>query len=138
MNDETLNSLVKQEEECVKEAKSLDVLLDTTEKEKAILTLEKAQKLEHEERRLRLDEYKHQLESDRLEYQRKQDRKENWIKIGLGVLTAAGGLLIGGAKLKQVIDQRKYVNEAYEIDQITTLTSKTARDLLSDGTNPKI
>ena len=138
MNDETLNSLVKQEEDYVREKESLDALLDTDEKEKAILTLEKAQKLEHEERRLRLEESKHQLESERLEYQKKQDKKENWIKIALGVLTGLGGLLIGGAKLKQVINQRKYVNEAYEIDQITTLTSKTARDLLSDGTNPKI
>lgn len=138
MNDETLRSLVKQEEEYVINAESLDALLDTSDKEKVILTLEKAQKLEHEERKLRLEESKHRLESERLEHQRKQDRKDNWIKIGLGVLTAAGGLLVGGAKLKQVVNQRKYVKEAYEIDQITTLTSKTGRDLLSDGTNPKI
>lgn len=138
MNDETLKSLVKQEEDYVKEAESLDVLLDTEEKEKAILTLKEAQKLEHEERRLRLEEAKHRLESDKLEYQRKHDRRELAIRIGLGVITAAGGILVGAAKLKQVIDQRKYVQEAYEIDQITTLTSKTGRDLLSNGTNPKI
>ena len=33
MNDETLNSLVKQEEDYVKNAESLDALLDTDEKE---------------------------------------------------------------------------------------------------------
>ena len=138
MNNETLNALVKEQEDYVKENESLDALLDTDDKQKAILTLEKAQKLEHEERRLRLEESKHALETEKLKYQKKQSRVDNIVKIGLGVLAASGGILVGVAKLRQVHISRDAIKEAYAIDEVTTLTSKTARDLQSSLTNPKI
>ena len=138
MNDETLKTLVKQEEEYAKNAKSLDAILDADEKEKSTITLEKSQKLEHDERRLRLEESKYKLEYEKFEYQKKWNIRDTLAKIGLGALAAAPGIIMGIAKIKQVANQRKYVKEAYAIDQITTLTSKTARDLLSDGTNPKL
>ena len=138
MNNETLRTLVEIEEDHVKNAGSLDALLDTTEKEKAILTLEKAQELELKERRMQLEESKQKFEADKLEHLKKQAKKDNIVKLVVAGLTAAGGLAVGIAKLWQVGNQRKYVREAYAIDQITTLTSKTGRDLLSDGANPKI
>ena len=138
MNNETLSALVKVEEEYVKDAKSLDDLLDTDAKTQTILAMEKAQKLELDERRMRLEESKQKLENDKLEQQKKQAKKDNIIKILVGFLTGAGGILVGLAKLKQVRNQRKYVQEAYAIEEVTTLTSNTARNLLSDGTNPKL
>ena len=138
MNNETLETLVMEEEECVKNSKSYDAFLDTTEKEKALNNLEKAQRLEHDERKLRLEESRQKLEYEKHEYQKKQNKKDNVVKIILGGLAAAGGIIMGAAKLVQVVLQRKYVKEAYEIDKITTLTSKTARDLLSEGTKPKV
>lgn len=138
MNNETLSALVKVEEEYVKDAKSLDDLLDTDAKTQTILAMEKAQKLELDERRMRLEESKQKLENDKLEQQKKQAKKDNIIKIVVGIFAGAGGILVGLAKLKQVHNQRKYVQEAYAIEEVTTLTSNTARNLLSDGTNPKL
>ena len=138
MNDVTLNALVKEQEEFIKDNETLDALLDTDDKQKVIITLEKAQKLEHEERRLRLEESKQKLETEKLEYQKKQNKKDNFVKIILGGLAASGGILVGVAKLIQIHISRKAIKEAYAIDEVTTLTSKTARDLQSSMTNPKI
>jgi hypothetical protein len=138
MNNEALEALVKMEEDYTKEASTLDALLDTDDRQKATITLEKAQKLEHEERRMRLEESRQKLESEKLEYQKKQNKKDNIVKIVIGSATAAGSILVGIAKLIQIHISRKAIREAYAIDQVTTLTSKTARDLLSGMTNPKI
>lgn len=149
MNNETLNALVELEQDQVKNANSLDSLLDAPEKEKAMITLEKAQKLEHAERQLRLDEskqelaigdaeFKKRLELEKFEYQKKRDKKDNIVKIIVGGVTATGTILVGIAKLIQIHISRKAIKEAYAIDQVTCLTSKTARDLLSSSTNPKI
>lgn len=138
MNDETLKTLVKVEQDYIDNADSLDALLDTDDRQKTILAIEKAQRLEHDERKLRLEEARLKFETEKNEYQKKQNMTANLIQIGLGVLAAAGAILGGVAKCIQVHNQRAYVREAYAIDQVTTLTSKTARDLLSSGANPKI
>lgn len=141
MNNETLNKLRKVQEDYVNNAELLETVLDAHEKNETIFAMDKAQEMEHAERELRLKEDKQKLEAEKFEYEKKQSFWETVIK-GIAAagtfVGAAGTLLIGGAKLKQVFDQRKYVAEAYVIDGLTTLTSKTARDLLSNGTNPKL
>ena len=139
MNDATLKKLVKDEEDMVNNVGSYDAFLDSDEKQKGILTMEKAQKLEHEERRMLLEESKLKLESDKLDYQKKKDKKDNIVKIVVAGLTAAPAFVVGIVKLVQIHIQRKAIYEAYEIDGVTAgLSSKTARNLQTDLTNPKL
>lgn len=157
MNGVTLEKLVKDEEDMISNASSYDALLDVEEKQKAMLTLDKAQKLEHEERRMLLEESKLRLESDKLEqqkmleeskfqleydkldYQKKKDKKDNIVKIVVAGVAAVPGIMLGVVKLIQIHIQRKAIREAYAIDEVTAgLSSKTARNLQTDLTNPKI
>lgn len=139
MNDATLKKLVKDEEEMINNVGSYDAFLDSDEKQKGILSMEKAQKLEHEERRMLLEESRLKLESDKLDYQKKKDKKDNVVKIVVAGLTAVPAFVVGIAKLIQIHIQRKAIHEAYVIDEVTAgLSSKTARNVQMDLTNPKI
>lgn len=139
MNSVTLEKLVKDEEDMISNASSYDALMDVEEKQKTMLTIDKAQKLEHEERRMLLEESKMKLESDKLEYQKKRDKKDNIVKIVVAGVTAVPGIMLGIVKLIQIHIQRKAIREAYVIDGVTAgLSSKTARNLQTDITNPKI
>lgn len=138
MTDETINKLRKVEEESSGDVHLLENVLDVDDKHKTLGVIEKAQKLEHEERRLRLEESKQKLEYEKFEYQKKQNKKDNKIKILVASLTGGGAIIAGVAKLAQVFCQRKYVQEAYNIEQITSIASPTARNLLKDGSNPRI
>lgn len=138
MTDETMQKLREVEEESSGNVRDLDVILDVDDKQKTLGIVEKAQKLEHEERKLRLEESKQKLESEKFEYQKKQNKKDNIVKIAAAVLTGGGAIIAGIAKIVQVVHQRKYVQEAYNIEQLTTVASPTARGLLKDGSNPRI
>ena len=138
MNNETLKALVKEQEDYIKNNESLDALLDPNEKETVILTIEKAQKLELDERRMRNEESKQLLEIEKFEYQKKQDSRDFWGKIIVCAIGAIPAIFVGGVKLYQIIVQKEKVEEAYAIDEVTTLTSPTARNLQSSLTNPKI
>lgn len=111
---------------------------DTEEKMSMLGVIEKAQKLEHAERELRLREAQQKLEAEKFEYQKVQTKKDNGVKLGAAIVAGGGALLAGAAKIAQVILQRKYVKEAYNIEQVTTIASPTARMLIKDGTSPKI
>ena len=111
---------------------------DTEEKMSMLGVIEKAQKLEHAERELRLREAQQKLESEKFEYQKVQTKKDNRVKLGTAIAAGGGAILVGAAKLAQVFLQRKYVKEAYNIEQVTTIASPTARTLLKDGTYPRI
>ena len=139
MNDATLKKLVKDEEEMISNASSYDALMDVEEKQKTMLTMEKAQKLEHEERRMLLEESKVKLEVDKIDYQKKRDKKDNVVKIVVASVAAVPGIMLGIVKLIQIHIQRKAIREAYVIDGVTAgLSSKTARNVQTDLTNPKI
>lgn len=141
MTDEALKKIREMQTESIENMHDLSDVFDTDEKLNALSIDEKAQRLEHEERKMRLEEDKQRLESDKFEHQKKQDRRGFWIRVvevGAGVLTAAGLLLKGIADVSKVYNQRKYVKEAYALDQVTTLTSQTARNLLKDGVNPRL
>lgn len=139
MNDATLKKLVKDEEEMINNVGSYDAFLDANEKEKATMTMGAAQKLEHEERRMRLEESKTELEFEKLKYQKEKDKKDNRVKIAVASLTGGPTALLAIVKLIQVIVQRKAIHEAYAIDEVTAgLSSKTARNVQMDLTNPKI
>lgn len=139
MNDATLKKLVKDEEEMINNVNSYDAFLDASEKEKATITMGAAQKLEHEERRMRLEESKMQIEFEKLKYQKEKDKKDNRVKIAVASLTGGPTALLAIVKLIQIIVQRKSIKEAYVIDEVTAgLSSKTARNVQTDLTNPKI
>jgi len=134
MTDETIKTLRDLEKSLTDDASLLDA--SNIENQKNILSnVEKTQKIELDERRMRLEELKQQLECDKFEYQKKQDKNESIIKVVCQGLTFLGIALPVGLKLWF---QRKYVKEAYNIEQITTIASPTARSLLKDGTNPRI
>ncbi len=138
MTDETMKNLREVEEESSGDVHLLGDILETDGKMGTLNVIEKAQKLEHAERELRLKESQQKLESEKFEYQKKQTKKDNAVKVVVASLAGGGALLGGAAKLVQVILQRKYIKEAYNIEQITTIASPTARSLLKDGTSPKI
>lgn len=139
MNAKTLDKLIKDEEDMINSANSYDALLDVDEKHKAMLTLDKAQELEHKERRMLLEESRLKFESEKLEYQKKKDKKDNIIKIVVAGLTAVPPAIVGIVKLVQIRIQKKALHEAYVIDGVTAgLSSKTARSVQADLTNPKI
>lgn len=138
MTDETLERLRKIEEESSGDVHLLEGVLDVDDKHKTLGVIEKAQKLEHEERKLRLEESRQKLETEKFEYQKKQTKKDNRVKILVASLTGGGAILAAFAKGIQVILQRKYVKENYNIEQVTSIASPTARMLGKDGANPRI
>lgn len=137
MTDETLEKLRKIEEESSGDVYVQDCF-STDEKQKTLGVIEKAQKLEHEERKLRLEESRQKLETEKFEYQKKQTKKDNRVKILVASLTGGGAILAAFAKGIQIILQRKYVKENYNIEQVTSIASPTARMLGKDGANPRI
>lgn len=137
MTDEAMKKLREVEDETSGDV-NLGTAFETDEKMSQLGVIEKAQKLEHAERELRLKEAQQKLESEKFEYQKVQTKKDNRVKLGAAIVAGGGALLAGAAKIAQVILQRKYVKEAYNIEQVTTIASPTARMLLKDGTSPKI
>lgn len=138
MTDETINRLKEVENESSGDVHLIGDIMDTESKMNTLGVIEKAMKLEHEERKLRLEEAKQKLEADKFKYQKEHDKKDNRAKVIVACVTGGGTALVGIAKIVQVCIQRKYIKEAYAIDQVTTLTSPTARSLLKDGTNPRL
>lgn len=137
MTDEAMKKLREVEDETSGDV-NLGTAFETDEKMSQLGVIEKAQKLEHAERELRLREAQQKLEAEKFEYQKVQTKKDNRVKLGAAIVAGGGALLAGAAKIAQVILQRKYVKEAYNIEQVTTIASPTARMLLKDGTSPKI
>ena len=137
MTDEAMKKLREVEDDSSGDV-NLGGLFETEEKMSILGVIEKAQKLEHAERELRLKEAQQKLESEKFEYQKVQTKKDNRVKLGTAIAAGGGAILVGAAKLAQVFLQRKYVKEAYNIEQVTTIASPTARMLLKDGTSPKI
>ena len=137
MTDEAMKKLREVEDETSGDV-NLGTAFETDEKMSQLGVIEKAQKLEHAERELRLREAQQKLEAEKFEYQKVQTKKDNRVKLGAAIVAGAGALLAGAAKIAQVILQRKYVKEAYNIEQVTTIASPTARMLIKDGTSPKI
>ena len=137
MTDEAMKKLREVEDDSSGDV-NLGGPFDTEEKMSMLGIIEKAQKLEHAERELRLKEAQQKLESEKFEYQKVQTKKDNRVKLGTAIAAGGGAILVGVAKLAQVFLQRKYVKEAYNIEQVTTIASPTARMLLKDGTSPKI
>ena len=137
MTDEAMKKLREVEDESSGDV-NLGGPFETEEKMSMLGVIEKAQKLEHAERELRLKEAQQKLESEKFEYQKVQTKKDNRVKLGTAIASGIGAILVGAAKLVQVFLQRKYVKEAYNIEQVTTIASPTARMLLKDGTSPKI
>ena len=137
MTDETMKKLIEVEEDSSGDV-NLGGPFETEEKMNTLGVIEKAQKLEHAERELRLKEAQQKLETEKFENQKIQDKKDNRVKIFVASVTGGGAILVGVAKLVQVFFQRKYVKEAYNIEQVTTIASPTARTLLKDGTYPRI
>ena len=138
MTDETIKNLREVEEESSVDVTMVGDVINVSEKMDNLGVIEKAQRLEHAERELRLKESQQKLEAEKFEYQKKQNKRDNGVKIGVAIAAGTGAILTGTAKLVQVFLQRKYVKEAYNIEQITTIASPTARALLKDGTSPKI
>ena len=137
MTDEAMKKLREVEDETSGDV-NLGTAFETDEKMSQLGVIEKAQKLEHAERELRLREAQQKLEAEKFEYQKVQTKKDNRVKLGAAIVAGSGALLAGAAKIAQVILQRKYVKEAYNIEQLTTIASPTARMLIKDGTSPKI
>lgn len=137
MTDEAMKKLREVEDETSGDV-NLGTAFETDEKMSQLGVIEKAQKLEHAERELRLREAQQKLEAEKFEYQKVQTKKDNRVKLGAAIVAGGGALLAGAAKIAQVILQRKYVKEAYNIEQVTTIASPTARMLIKDGTSPKI
>ena len=137
MTDEAMKKLREVEDDSSGDV-NLGGPFETEEKMSMLGIIEKAQKLEHAERELRLKEAQQKLESEKFEYQKVQTKKDNRVKLGAAIAAGGGAILVGVAKLAQVFLQRKYVKEAYNIEQVTTIASPTARMLLKDGTSPKI
>lgn len=138
MTDETMKKLREVEEKSVDDVNQLDTILDVEDKAAKLNFTEKAAKLEFAERELRYKENQQKLEYEKFEYQKVQTKKDNRVKVFVASVTGGGAILVGVAKLVQVFFQRKYVKEAYNIEQVTTIASPTARMLLKDGTSPKI
>ena len=137
MTDEAMKKLREVEDDSSGDV-NLGGPFETEEKMSMLGIIEKAQKLEHAERELRRKEAQQKLESEKFEYQKVQTKKDNRVKLGTAIAAGGGAILVGVAKLAQVFLQRKYVKEAYNIEQVTTIASPTARMLLKDGTSPKI
>lgn len=137
MTDEAMKKLREVEDDSSSDV-NVGGPFETEEKMSMLGVIEKAQKLEHAERELRLKEAQQKLESEKFEYQKVQTKKDNRVKLGTAIAAGGGAILVGVAKLAQVFLQRKYVKEAYNIEQLTTIASPTARMLLKDGTSPKI
>ena len=77
MNDETLKMLEKQQEDCVKDAASLDAILEPKEKSEVTLTVKESQKIILDERQMRVEESKLELEWEKFQYQKKRDKNDN-------------------------------------------------------------
>ena len=137
MTDEAMKKLREVEDDSSGDV-NLGGPFETEEKMSMLGIIEKARKLEHAERELRRKEAQQKLESEKFEYQKVQTKKDNRVKLGTAIAAGGGAILVGVAKLAQVFLQRKYVKEAYNIEQVTTIASPTARMLLKDGTSPKI
>lgn len=137
MTDEAMKKLREVEDDSSSDV-NVGGPFETEEKMSMLGVIEKAQKLEHAERELRLREAQQKLEAEKFEYQKVQTKKDNRVKLGTAIAAGGGAILVGVAKLAQVFLQRKYVKEAYNIEQVTTIASPTARMLLKDGTSPKI
>jgi len=138
MTDETLANMRKVEEESSGDVHLLEDVLNVEDKYKTLGVIEKAQKLEHEERKLRLEEAKQKLEAEKFEYQKQQNKKDNRVKIFVASVTGGGAIIAAGAKVAQVVLQRHYVKENYNIEKLTAIASPTARMLGKDGVNPRI
>lgn len=137
MDDTTLKKLREIEDETSSDA-NLGNVFETEEKLNTLNVTEKAQKIELAEREMRYKEDQLKLESEKFEYQKTQSKKDNLVKIFIAVAAGIGGALTGFAKCKQVRNQRKYVHELYNIEQLGAIASGTGRALVKDGAMPKI
>lgn len=138
MTDKTMAKLREDEEREADNSALIDGTYNSESKSSILGCIEKAQKLEHAERQMRLEESKQKLEAEKFEFQKKQSKKDNFVKIFVASVTGAGAIIAGAAKIAQVVFQRKYVKEAYKIEQVTSIASPTARSLIKDGTSPRL
>ena len=137
MNDETLKMLEKQQEDCIKNAATLDVLLDPDEKSKATLTTKESQKIELEERRMRVEESKLQLEYEKFKYQKRRDKSDNTVKLILGGLGLGGVLIPAGVEVYRIIKVCKNIGYCATYEKDGIWSGPTIRKVISDGTNLK-
>lgn len=141
MTDETMQRLREVEEESSGNVADLGDVFDGNEKHQILGLIGDAQKLEHDERKLRLEEEKQKLESEKFEYQKKQNASDRFwsrLKVVGEVAAGVGTLTLACVKGVQVIIQRKAIKEAYNIEQVGSIASPTARMLLKDSTNPRV
>lgn len=140
MTDETMEKLREVEEESSKDV-NLGNVFEINEKNQILGVIEKAQKLEHDERKMKLEEEKQKLEAEKFEYQQKQNASDRFwgrLKVVGEVAAGLGTLALACVKGAQVIIQRKSIKEAYNLEQVTSIASPTARMLLKDSTNPRV
>lgn len=149
MNNETLKMLVEMQEDCVKNASTLDILLDTEDKEKATITLEKAQKLEHDERKLRVEEEKLKLEIDKFnhevekeQYERMRQKRFDIVETALKISGMVFGTIIvpvGGLVLEYLQEEhiQENIDLALGVDEITTLSTATGRKVMINAISPR-
>lgn len=135
MNDETVKMLERQEEEHVKNAATLDDLLDVDDKEKSMRTLDKAQEIELRERKMKVEEDKLKLEYEKFQYQKEQDAKNRRLRyweVGSNFFTTSANLGLGIWKL---IDWAKTFGYCVQYENDGIWGGSTIRKFVSDKTS---
>lgn len=136
MEDATLKKLTEIEDETSGDA-NLGSVFETDEKLNSLNVTEKAQKIELAEREMRYKEDQLKLESEKFEYQKTQSKKDNLVKIFVACVAGAGAIINGFVNWKKVRNQRIYVKECFNIEQLGAIASGTGRALVKDGILPK-
>lgn len=132
MNDETLKMLEKQQEDCVKDAASLDAILEPKEKSEVTLTVKESQKIILDERQMRVEESKLELEWEKFQYQKKRDKNDNLTKIAVALSPVVPALIVGGVDMWKTNRGEKLAGCFIEYERDNIWSGPTIRKMVTD------